>query len=864
MNPPLDWTLCPYFWARGTGFPLDAVLGLRFGTTVQTLDRAVNAQLRAEQLTGQLTSYVTAHSRVPPKPAPMPKIHPTRIVKLLETGKEIPETTIDVFEPEHAAAWLALLKQWNEAQREWAENLKAAAEQLPAELMERRAGLRAAFRDERVLEALWISSRQLAQNTERHFVGEPGPRGSKDRQVERTAFLFLQRLATKNETISFFGPYFWGRFNSEQTEAMVFSPGQGPAVKRNMVSFEHWAVYKLARVISAERSVWLELRPFLNSACRLEGGALIYPIARRIELDDQDAAMIQLADGTHTTRQLLEKLSTHPQFKGKPVEELERLFRGKAERRGGERLWREREEGIENFLRDFTDRRILTCELLIPTVIPNPEQALLAQVSALPDSCESKQQWVTAVGQLCDLVHRYRAAGYRDRQDIAAQMDALFESVTGGDAERGAGKMYAARTLVYEDCERNVEVLELGAPIQRLLQDLGPYFDLGRWITLELPRRYEARYVETFWQLSSQGPPRVDLIRFLSETGFISATTEIEAGLRAEVAQAWREVLGERFGQNVEEVAITAEDCRQVLALLRQRSPADSDLEVTSGSYHSPDFLIAAKDVDAINRGEFQLVLGEMHKATFMVVQPVAQPFCPYREQLDGFVLEHLRKKIYQLVDRADTHTRADANWPDLPPFHEILPDAAAPRFPSDRVVRLGDLDVVEDDGHLYLETTDGKVREWYFSAIIDGSFLRKPQSTDPVHLSEDAHPRVVYGDKTVLMRRKWTFHGPPVPNAGPPPKPDSVEPWAALRAWQKRHGLPDLCFFKIPTEPKPVFMDFTNYLAVELFLKLTSDATSFVMSEMLPGPGDLWLSDADGRRYTSEIRTTVVHASSR
>ncbi len=73
--------------------------------------------------------------------------------------------------------------------------------------------------------------------------------------------------------------------------------------------------------------------------------------------------------------------------------------------------------------------------------------------------------------------------------------------------------------------------------------------------------------------------------------------------------------------------------------------------------------------------------------------------------------------------------------------------------------------------------------------------------------------------------------------------------------------------FFKTPAEPKPMWTDFSSPVYVDILAKVIrntremedGDARAVVMSEMLPSFGDLWLPDAEGRRYTSEFRLLFV-----
>jgi hypothetical protein len=62
--------------------------------------------------------------------------------------------------------------------------------------------------------------------------------------------------------------------------------------------------------------------------------------------------------------------------------------------------------------------------------------------------------------------------------------------------------------------------------------------------------------------------------------------------------------------------------------------------------------------------------------------------------------------------------------------------------------------------------------------------------------------------------------------------------------------------------EKKPVYVDFASPAYVEILAKIVrrtaraGEADQLIaVSEMLPAHGQLWLSDAEGQRYTSELR---------
>src|SRR4029079_7187684 len=85
-----------------------------------------------------------------------------------------------------------------------------------------------------------------------------------------------------------------------------------------------------------------------------------------------------------------------------------------------------------------------------------------------------------------------------------AALEETFERLTGEACTRSHGEMYAARTLVYEDCQRALDV-EIGPDV---LESLGPplslLLDSARWFTFDLARRCRELFRETFAELVTE------------------------------------------------------------------------------------------------------------------------------------------------------------------------------------------------------------------------------------------------------------------------------------------------------------------------------------------------------------------------
>jgi hypothetical protein len=109
-----------------------------------------------------------------------------------------------------------------------------------------------AGRDERALEAVYLSSPEAYQRL-RDWVHEEVPATLNHRVKRRVQLLtmYLQRLCTKNETSSFFGPLAWVRTGTPD-EPFAFA---GPGELRNRVFWSNWSVQQLARLVSADPQV---------------------------------------------------------------------------------------------------------------------------------------------------------------------------------------------------------------------------------------------------------------------------------------------------------------------------------------------------------------------------------------------------------------------------------------------------------------------------------------------------------------------------------------------------------------------------------------------------------------------------------
>jgi hypothetical protein len=70
---------------------------------------------------------------------------------------------------------------------------------------------------------------------------------------------------------------------------------------------------------------------------------------------------------------------------------------------------------------------------------------------------------------------------------------------------------------------------------------------------------------------------------------------------------------------------------------------------------------------------------------------------------------------------------------------------------------------------------------------------------------------------------------------------------------------VPERVLVRSSHEIKPIYVDFTSAVSVDMLTRFARDAEAISISEMLPGPDGLWLQDRNGRSYTSELRMIAV-----
>src|SRR5262249_19742912 len=173
----------------------------------------------------------------------------------------------------------------------------------------------------------------------------------------------------------------------------------------------------------------------------------------------------------------------------------------------------------------------------------------------------------------------------------------------------------------------------------------------------------------------------------------------------------------------------------------------------------------------------------------------------------------------------------------------------------------VGDCDVIDSSTGLRVRRRDGTFERDLLPVLGDLIISVIVNSFDPVPPA--AHTPRVTIDDLVVGRERWTFAAAALRFAGPP---DESPRYLQARAWATGHGLPRHVFLRFTGERKPIYADLTSLASIDLISRSVrrcrhhagAEATVTVV-EMLPEPDQAWLVDADGQRYTSELRLVAV-----
>ena len=677
-------------------------------------------------------------------------------------------------------------------------------------------------REPSLREAVFLSNREAFKRIETLLADAGSPPNKRYRERARLAWAFLQRLCTKNDTMSFFGPVSWGTVSADTPYISVVQSADS-WIARRRVFIEHWALQGLADAISADPAIARHLPVSLHPACRLDGNVLRYPVDRQRTIAGPVLAIVaylsehRRCDEDLTAGALVCRIRSSTGLGG---------------------------PAIESAIDKLLAAKILVRQLAVPTVDHDAIDWLDKSLARIPRPIARCDHWRSLLGRMRTLAHAIESVGSQARMDLASELQEEVERAVASDVvERPRGAAYAGRYVFYEDCGTSL-TFRLGT---KLIDEIAPVFDcvldayrkMAAMIAEELHRAYG----EVHAALAGGREDPVDFITFHRAAKLVlQAPARFSA--RAAFRDAWSRALGEAGGADATIDLATFR--RLVDALDVPQQAAES---CVLANVHSPDILFSAKSLRAFEQGDFFAVIGEVHPGVHAVAQPVARPFCPDREAVDHDVERLLAPCAMVLVDPPATYHRSDINWPATPSLHEIVVPGTSSRLPPQRRIPVADVAVINVEGRIAVIDVNTRQRCDLLMAM-HSVLQRILFELAPEALGAGHGGRITCG-KVVLKRRSWLLADRDLEAT-----PGSTDEGSAVRHWAAQAGVPRFAFFKAADEPKPIFVDFDNAAAIELLARTLGRAGSLLISEMLPSPDGVWLPHARGH-LTCEFRTT-------
>ncbi|MEV0584404.1 thioesterase domain-containing protein [Nonomuraea sp. NPDC050310] len=655
----------------------------------------------------------------------------------------------------------------------------------------------------------------------------PGPRNHRRRSRELMLAKYWQRYCAKNETIGFFGPVTWTRIDADGP-AITVEPGPG-LVRERRVGFEDWAIRAYAARLAADPDIRPCLPLALQPHLALEGRELHRPAQPPIVLSAAEAAVLALCDGRRSAAAVADGVSGQAGIR--TADDAMVLLERLAER--GLLSWGELPQAPDTEVR--LHRLLTEAKAAAPA---SAEEALDAALAGLDRLCAARDRVAAAAGDPEALL---RALG---------AMDSEFTEVTGLDAQRKAGQTYAGRGLVYEDTVRDVHVA-FGAPVlEALAEPLALLLRAARWLTAELAAAYGAALRELYEELrATDERVRLADLWFLAQGALFGAGHRPVDTVAEEFAARWTRLFG-LTDEPVQELRFTAAD----LAEAAERAFPAVLPGWSTARLHSPDLQICAESAEAIRNGDFLIVLGELHAAW-----PTFNCAVFTRAHPDP---EFLRTAMVTDLGPDRVHPLPPEGWPrftgrmaatlDGPTDRQLGWTAAQGADPG-ALLSAASVLVGEQDGELVATWPDGTVRP--LLEMFAGLMSMHAVDGFKLTAARGHTPRLTI-DRLVVARETWrTTTG----ESGLGEVRGEKEAYLAVRAWRRRLGLPERVFVKLSTEIKPTYVDLGSPLYAALLCAMVRRAgdpgTRLVITEMLPGPEQAWLTDAEGRRYFTELR---------
>ncbi len=830
--PGGQWGLWRCAALRGAGFPAAQVLTLSNADCAAVGDELLDAETAVEQARASALAAVNreldalrlgAHWDNKAKRTPL-----VEALRLLKAGKQPPAKGLPT-------ATHAQLERINDACARLAVLVDDFNKAFKNAVLETSQAIQQTLSGARFREAvIWQNRRAFHSGMETLLRQPPGvgSRTSRQRQNQELVANYLQRYCVKNDTIGFFGPVGWARLASHDGTLNI-KLGPGLLAARN-VFFEGWGIDVLAEELAsqAEMRPWAAPRrmPYLY----LENNKLHLPLSRPLVLPPKYAAVLAACDGKQSAREIVLNLKKNVSLG----------VRSEAE--------------VYKILDELKQKGLISWTFEIPLEL-HPERTLRSRLEQIADE-SLRTKALSTLAELDEARLGVALAADDDGQldQAIGRLEETFARLTNAASTRAAGKTYAARTLIYEDCRRDAQVDVGREIIEALGNPLSLLLTSARWLTFMTAELCLQTLGEIYDELSAKsGSPVVDGVSFWmrSQPVIFAEKNSLLANVESLFQERWAAILN--LPPDARQAAFNCEELRpRVLATFAAPHPGWQPAR-----YHCPDLMIVADSAEAVRRGDYQLVMGEVHvglntlgSSLFLAQHPQSEElFRALESDFPAPRLMPLSPKSWPNVTSRTHNALISPKDLRLVVAQDSIPG------PESEVIYFAELVVEKSAERLVARTRDGRLRFDIIEAFGDALSGLVVNSFKP--LSPGPHtPRVTF-DHLVVCRESWSFTASTLRFAS---EKDEASVFLAARRWARAHGIPRFVFVKVQVERKPFYVDFDSPIYLDIFARMIrraaqSSEAQMRIVEMLPDVNQTWLMDSEGQHYTSEIRMVAL-----
>ncbi|MFL6129416.1 MAG: amino acid adenylation domain-containing protein [Mycobacteriales bacterium] len=814
-----QWAAWRWVGLRSAGFPMRTVLELAHPGCAAAADELLAARAAAAAATRELAYRLRRATELPGEARPaLARLRRGRLAAVLaDPGLAAAVTRAGV----PLAAAEAAAGQLDAAETAYRAAF-ADAEQA------RTAGLRRAAAEPALREAVaWQNRHALGTALDPVARGRPDTT-SRHRQHQALVASYLQRYGAKNDTIGFFGPVGWARL-ADAGPPLAVQPG-GRLLAARTAYLEDWSVGALAGRLAADGRLRPWLAPRRLPFVQLVGDCLHLPLAPPIRLDPLTREVLSRCDGVRTATEVAAAV---------------RAATGCTA------------DDVFAVLAELHDAGRVVWTLEPPTHELFPERGLRRALGRVGDGT-LREPALAALGRL-EAAHRRVADAAGDADRVAAAIGSLestFTELTGRPPTRREGRAGAGRTLVYEDCRRDVAVTLGPRALDPLRQPLGLLLDSARWFTFAGAALFRRACADIYRDLAGRrrdpDVPLADFWLWINDLLLSAGGGRLVAPVVRGLQQRWARVLATPPGQRRLRY--------QAAALQEAAGPAFAvPRPGWSGAVqHSPDLMIAARSVADVAAGRFEWVVGELHPGLNTLGSALFVSQHPDPDQLFAATAADLPgPRVLVAASREELGapiriTGVLAGPEDLRLVFARDTCGLDPR----RTLTVGECLLSDVDGRLVVRSRDGRHRFGLVEVLGDLLALHLLQHFRI--LPAAAHSPRITVDDVVLSRESWTC---PAAELGFATGTDERARFLAVRGWADGRGVPRFVFVHSTVQSKPFFVDLDSLASVDLLARAVRRAAGgrVTVTEMLPEPDRLWLADAAGDRYTAELRVVAV-----